>query len=113
MMQQVYKKGKVVQAWGKKIVFVIQDVAMQYLQSAVDTSGLRANMADPIHFMTYRQVWNDACNGYRLVFDRWMSADLDGINRILAGANAQEYLTAEQFLQNAINKGKADGVLDV
>ena len=111
MMQQVYKKGNVVSAWGKKIVFVIQDVALAYLESAVDTSDLRNNEDDPVHFMTYKEVWDDAANGYKLAFDRWVSADLEGINKILAGANAQNYLTKQHFLRNAIIKGKADGVL--
>ncbi len=113
MMQQVYKKGNVVNAWGRKIVFVIQDVALKYLESAVDTSDLRKNMDDPIHFMTYRQVWSDSEGKYRLVFDRWVSADLEGINKILAGANPNEYLTDTAFLQKAINKGVIDGVLDI
>ena len=29
MMQQVYKKGQVIETWNKKIVFVIQDVALE------------------------------------------------------------------------------------
>ncbi len=35
MMQQVYKKGQVIETWNKKIVFVIQDVALEYLENAV------------------------------------------------------------------------------
>lgn len=111
MMQQVYKKGNVVNAWGRKIVFVIQDVAMDYLKSAVDTSDLRTNMDDPVHFMTYSEVWDEASSSYKLQPAEWLSADLEGINKILAGANAQDYLTDQGFLENAINKGKADGVL--
>ncbi len=111
MMQQVYKKGQVVVHWNRKIVFVIQDVALQYLESSVDTSGLRNNMEDPIHFMTYSLRWNEADNKFEMYHDRWVSTDLDGVNRILAGANAEEYLTAENFLENAIRKGKEDGVL--
>lgn len=111
MMQQVYKKGNVVTAWGRKIVFVIQDVAMDYLRSAVDTSDLRCNMDDPVHFMTYREAWDEASSSYKLTPHEWLSADLEGINKILAGANAQDYLTEQGFLRNAVNKGKADGVL--
>ena len=111
MMQQVYKKGNVVNLWGRKIVFVIQDVAMEYLQSAVDTSDLRNNMNDPVHFMTYKEVWDNSEDCYKLVHDKWLSADLECINKILAGANAQDYLTEKDFLNNAINKGKVDGVI--
>lgn len=111
MMQQVYKKGQVVVHWNRKIVFVIQDVALQYLESAVDTSDLRNNMEDPIHFMTYSLRWNEKNKCFEMYHDRWVSTDLEGINKILAGANAAEYLTADRFLENAIKKGKEDGVL--
>lgn len=111
MMQQVYKKGNVVNAWGRKIVFVIQDVAMDYLQSAVDTSDLRCSMDDPVHFMTYKEFWDETSSSYKLQADKWLSADLEGINKILAGSNAQNYLTEQGFLKNAVNKGKSDGVL--
>ncbi len=111
MMQQVYKKGQVVAQWNRKIVFVIQDVALQYLESAVDTSDLRQDMNDVIHFMTYSLRWNEAENRFEMYHDRWVSTDLEGVNRILAGANAEEYLTEMEFLENAIRKGKEDGVL--
>ena len=111
MMQQVYKKGKVIETWNRKIVFVIQDVAMDYLQSAVDTSGLRQNYEDPVHFMTYKEVWSESLGEYKLEHAGWLSSDLEGINRILAGANAQEYLSEKDFLHNAMIKGMADGVL--
>lgn len=111
MMQQVYKKGQVVAHWNRKIVFVIQDVALQYLESAVDTADLRADMDDTIHFMTYSLRWNEEDGKFEMYHDRWVSTDLDGINRILAGANEREYLTEAEFLENAIRKGKEDGVL--
>ncbi len=112
MMQQVYKKGQVVNAWGKKIVFVIQDVAMAYLEDAVDTSDLRQDMNDTIHFMTYRMNWDEEQSRFKLVASKWLSTDLNGINKILAGANPNQYLTEGEFLNNAIKKGREDGVLE-
>ncbi len=112
MMQQVYKKGQVVNAWGKKIVFVIQDVAMAYLEDAVDTSDLRQDMNDTIHFMTYKMEWDDELSRFRLEASKWFSTDLNGINKILAGAHSDLYLTERQFLNNAIKKGREDGVLE-
>lgn len=109
MMQQVYKKGQVVESWGKKIVFVIQDVALAYLESAVDTAGLRQSMDDPIHFMTYRMEWEEKAEKFQLVPGRWVSTDLAGVNRILAGANPEQYLTQQDFLEHAIRKGREDG----
>ncbi len=111
MMQQVYKKGQVVGTWNKKIVFVIQDVALEYLESAVDTSSLRQDMNDVIHFMTYKLMWDNEKDKFQLVLSRWVSTDLDGINKILAGANPEQYLTQQCFLANAIRKGQEDGVL--
>lgn len=111
MMQQVYKKGQVVSQWNRKIVFVIQDVALQYLESAVDTSELRADMNDVLHFMTYSLRWNEKDNKFDMYHDRWVSTDLEGVNKILAGANSSDYLTEEKFLRNTIRKGKEDDVL--
>ena len=111
MMQQVYKKGQVIDTWHKKIVFVIQDVALEYLESAVDTSDLRQDIDDVVHFMTYKMEWNEDEKNFKLIPSRWVSTDLDGINRILAGANPDQYLTRQDFLNNAIRKGREDGVL--
>lgn len=111
MMQQVYKKGNVVKTWNKKIVFVIQDVALSYLRETVDTSDLRQTEEDVIHFLTFKEVWNNELNNFTLVEDEWVSTDLEGINKILAGANAKEYLSKDDFMKNVISKGKTDGVL--
>lgn len=110
MMQQVYKKGQVVETWNKKIVFVIQDVALKYLENAVDTSDLRYNIDDVIHFMTYKLQWDETQKRFVLVLSRWVSTDLNGINKILAGANSEQYLTESDFLKNAFRKGLEDGI---
>jgi len=31
MMQQAYKKGKIIDHWKRKIIFVVQDIAIDYL----------------------------------------------------------------------------------
>ncbi len=113
MMQQVYKKGKIINHWNKKIVFVIQDVALSYLESAVDTADLRSSMDDDIHFVTFKLEWNDTDSRFQLKPDRWKSTDLDGINKILGGANKENYLAAADFIKNIEAKGKGDGSLNV
>ena len=53
MMQQVYKKGMVVESWNKRIVFVMQDVGMEYLKAgSYNITGLHepANAKDSIQF---------------------------------------------------------------
>lgn len=111
MMQQVYKKGKIIEHWKRKIVFVVQDVALTYLKQAVDTSDLRvANDSDPIHFCTFRLDWNEATAKWELIFNEKVSTDLEGINRILSGASKDRYLTQQQFKENILKKGLSDGV---
>jgi hypothetical protein len=104
MMQQVYKKGRVIQSWNRKIIFVVQDVAIEYLHSAVDTSGLRdANDNDPIHFVTFGMEWQGG-TGWKLVHNGSYSTDLAGVNRILGGAMVEDFPTEETFKSNVYSK---------
>ena len=109
MMQQVYKKGFIIRNWGRKIVFVIQDVAIDYLNSAVDTSELRDfNDKDEIHFMTFKLVWvNDR---WALKFNNIVCTNVEGINKILGGAHKELYPTEKEFKNNILLKGKKDGI---
>lgn len=103
MMQQVYKKGKIVKHWNRKIIFIIQDVAMDYLHNAVDTSDLRtANSEDEIHFLTFSMNWSES--KWNLKFKEALSTNLDGINKILGGANKDNYPTEEVFINSIISK---------
>lgn len=113
MMQQVYKKGRVVESWGNgnKLVFVVQDVAIEYLQSAVDTSGLRdANDNDAIHFATFGMEWDADAERWRLAYRGAVSTDTEGINRIIAGAETREFPTEDDFRRNIYDKGVRSGV---
>ena len=105
MMQQVYKKGMVMESWGKKIVFVIQDVAMKYIQHATDAHDLRdARDEDAIHFCTFRTVWDNSANAWRLEFDKRMSTDTEGIRKILGGAHEDKFPTISEFEININTK---------
>lgn len=98
MMQQVYKKGMVIEHWKKKIVFIIQDVGLHYIQSATDASDLRrASDDDPIHFCTFKTVWNEGLNTWRLEFDKRMSTNTEGIRKILGGASEERFPTVDEF----------------
>lgn len=109
MMQQVYKKGRVIQSWNRKIIFVVQDVAIEYLRSAVDTSGLRgARDDDPIHFLTFGMDWQNGV-GWKLTHNGSYSTDLAGVNRILGGAMAEDFPTEETFKSHIYSKGRSDG----
>lgn len=97
MMQQVYKKGKIVTLWQRKVVFVIQDVGLGYIRKNCDTSGLREkNDDDPIHFCTFKLVWKETFWDFEL--SEMVSTDIEGINKILGGALEDEYPSVEQFI---------------
>ncbi len=101
MMQQAYKKGMVIQSWQKKIVFVIQNVGLDYIQSTTDTSGLHdARDEDSIHFCMFKTVWNKNRNAWQLEFDKRMSTDTEGVRRMLGGAPEESHPTIDEFKNN-------------
>ena len=113
MMQQAYKKGKIISHWKRKIVFVIQDVGIGYLKTACDTSRLFSSRDDmAIDFCAFKIAWDAHNNRWKLLFDRVYSTDVEGINKMLGGAVVDEYLTEEEFIVNIIRKGIADKILD-
>lgn len=110
MMQQAYKKGKIVESWGRKIVFVLQDLAMTYLNKSSDCSMLTTyNPVFPVDFCSFSLEWDGT--KWSLLFDDIKSTTIDGISLLLGGANVNEYPTVEEFIENIIKKGIADGVL--
>lgn len=110
MMQQAYKKGKIIESWKRKIVFVLQDVAMDYLYHAADCSKVTQSNPDfPIDFCTFKLEWNQT--KWNLVFNEIKSTTIDGINTILGGASVNEYPTENEFIENIVKKGIADGIL--
>lgn len=109
MMQQVYKKGRVIQNWNRKIIFVVQDVAIEYLKNSVDTSELRdAQPEDSIHFVTFSMDWQG--EAWRLEHKGSYSTDLAGVNKILGGAITEDFPEEETFRNRIYSKGKNDGV---
>lgn len=109
MMQQVYKKGKIIDHWNHKIIFIVQDIAIDYLRHAVDTDDLRPrDDNDPVHFCTFKMNWDDS--KWVLDFHEIVSTDLEGINRILGGSHSDNYPSVEDFKASILRKGKNDGV---
>jgi hypothetical protein len=112
MMQQAYKKGKIVEHWNRKIVFVVQDIAMKYLKATSDCSLLiDSDKSLPVDFCSFKLDWEDHASEWQLHFDRIESTSIEGINRILGGACVEDYLTEKEFMKNIIAKGIADKVL--
>ncbi len=111
MMQQAYKKGKIVESWHRKIVFVVQDLAIDYLQATTDCSKLTAsNPGSPVDFCTFRLEWSDQAK-WSLAFDQIRSTTIEGINLIIGGARVSEYPTEAEFIGSIVKKGISDGVL--
>lgn len=109
MMQQAYKKGKIVEFWKRKIVFVVQNLAMEYIQATSDCSLLEEyNTSFPVDFCSFDLQWER--DRWSLEFDNIKSTTIEGINRILGGASENEYPTEEEFIRNIIKKGLSDGV---
>lgn len=112
MMQQVLKKGRIVTNWNRKIVFIIQDVAMDYIQKKVDTSLIRSNKDDPIFFLTFKEIWDDNENKFILTEDKCYSTDINGVKKILEGAAIKDCPTENKFIKNIQKKGKKDNVIE-
>ena len=111
MMQQAYKKGRIVESWHRKIVFVIQDLAIEYLQHTTDCSKLTLyNHDSPIDFCSFNLSWKEG-NGWTLSFDKIRSTTIEGINLILGGANVNMYPSVDDFIGNIVKKGVSDGIL--
>lgn len=109
MMQQVYKKGRVVQNWNRKIVIIVQDVAIEYLRNTVDVSRLReSNPNDTIHFVTFDMKWVSQ-QGWKLHHNGSFSTDLEGVNRILGGVMSGDFPTEETFIGNIYSKARNEG----
>lgn len=111
MMQQAYKKGKIVERWNRKIVFVIQDVAMDYIMATSDCSKLEEYTSDyPVDFCTFGLKESADCD-WQLEFRNIYSTTIDGINTMIGGASVNDYLTEEEFILNILKKGISDGRL--
>ena len=111
MMQQAYKKGKIVESWNRKIVFVVQDLAMEYLRATCDCSMVTDyNPLYPVDFCSFSMKWKDK-KRWSLEFSQINSTTIEGINLLLGGAKVNEYPTEEEFILNIIRKGVSDGLL--
>ena len=111
MMQQAYKKGKIINHWKRKIVFVVQDIAIDYLKATADTSRLFSSITNlPIDFCTFSLKWET--NQWNLTFADIFSTDIEGINLMLGGTEVDAYLTEAEFIVNIVKKGIQNGVLN-
>ncbi|MBR1401759.1 MAG: hypothetical protein IJ562_09335 [Prevotella sp.] len=110
MMQQAYKKGKIVQSWKRKIIFVIQDVAMDYLQCSSDCSKVTSFVKDnPVDFCVFSLSWFG--DRWGLEFKDIYSTTIEGIETIIGGAPEEKFPTVEEFKEKILKKGISDRLL--
>ena len=111
MMQQAYKKGRIVKSWKRKIIFVIQDAGMKYIQKHTDCSLLTSsNVSMPVDFCTFKMKWNGD-GRWDLVFETIYSTSVEGVNRMIGGAGEDLFLTEEEFKENILKKGLQDKLI--
>jgi hypothetical protein len=104
MMQQVLKKGAIIEGWNEKIVFVMQDVGLGYIRSVCDCTDLHPSKStDPIHFYTFSLVWNNR-SAWNFRFKEKVSTNTAGIKRIIAGAVSADYPSPGEFKSNILRK---------
>ena len=108
MMQQVLKKGKVVSQWNRKIIFVLQDVGMDYILRS--GGGIECqNDSYPVQFFPFKMVLDNSHAKWNLrPTGKIYSATLAGVERILSGS--EDVLSVEKFIENIHKKGAKDGV---
>ena len=114
MGQQIVKKGHAVRDWGVPLVFVIQDIAMEYIEDKMNTANLvRRSPGDPwpadeyIHFRTIRMGAGDDTM-YSLVEGDFYTASLETAEAMLT---VEGRITLNQFrsdlqtrMRNASNR---------
>lgn len=112
MMQQAYKKGKVVESWKRKIIFVIQDVAWQYISASTDCSQVAGfNRENPVDFCTFSLRFDNRVNSWKLEFDNIYSTTINGVSAIIGGAKVNEYPTENEFKEYILKKAIADKII--
>jgi len=113
MMQQAYKKGKIIEHWNRKIVFAVQDVAMSFIKSSSNVSRLVSSNSNlPVDFCSFSLKWNEVSKLWEMQFNDIMSTDIEGVNLMLGGAEVDCYPTEDEFILNIVKKGMSDGLLD-
>jgi hypothetical protein len=106
MMQQAYKKGLIISQWNKKLVFVVQDIGLRYLEENYNTERLHSDVltSDPIHFCTFEMIWDDTRSVWTQEFKRRVSTDCDGISKMLGGLSETDFPTRENFINRLLDK---------
>jgi hypothetical protein len=105
MMQQAYKKGQTFREWGENLIFLVQDVSIDYIRNNYNASGLRsARKEDPVHFYSYKLDFNYETNNYEWEVDEKLSADISGVTDMMVPPEEEEPPTRSEFCQTVQNR---------
>ncbi len=105
MMQQAFKKGKLFRDWGKNLIFILQDVGLEYIRDNYDSSGLRpVRDDDPVHFYSYSLVYQDDTENYEWVIDEKVSADIEGVTNMMVAPPDENAPTRDEFCRTVANR---------
>lgn len=98
MMQQAFKKGQVFREWGENLIFLVQDVSIDYLRSNYNASRLReAREDDPVHFYSYSMEFNYDTENYEWEIDEKLSTDIEGVTNMMVAPEDEDAPTRQDF----------------
>lgn len=100
MMQQAFKKGQTFRDWDENLIFLVQDVSIEYIRNNYDSSGLHsARSDDPVHFYSYSLDYNYGTEEYEWEIDEKLSADIEGVTSMMVAPEDAEAPTKDEFKQ--------------
>ena len=100
MMQQAFKKGQVFRDWGENLIFLIQDVSLDYIRDNYDVSGLRSlDDSDPVHFYAYSLNYDYESEQYKWEIDEKVSSTIEGVTNMMVAPEDQTAPTKRAFQQ--------------
>ena len=98
MMQQAFKKGRVFREWGENLIFLVQDVSLDYIRDNYDASGLRpVREDDPVHFYGYEMTYDYEEEDYIWEIDEKLSSTIEGITRMMVDPQDRESPSRDEF----------------
>lgn len=100
MMQQAFKKGQVFRDWGENLIFLVQDVSLEYIRDNYDSSGLRdVREEDPVHFYSYSLNYDYETGNYEWEIDEKVSADIEGVTSMMVAPPDENPPTRDEFCE--------------
>jgi len=105
MMQQAWKKGQAFQEWGENIIFLLQDVSMEYLRQNANTTRLEdAKVENPVHFYSYSLDYDYNDKEYNWSVDEKLSSDLEGVSQMMDSSEDDVPPTSDEFKKSINDK---------